>query len=72
MFLKVEIENKAEERIYIEWENARFDNSKVVFDDDTRLSMKNEKANEVVVANSKTHKNITGKNHILSNSISKI
>lgn len=72
LFLRVEIENKTNDRISIEWENSRLDNNKVVFSDDTRLTMRNEKADEVVIAHSKTHKDITGSNHILSSKVSKI
>lgn len=53
--LRIKIQNKTKERIYIEWENARFDNSRIVFGSDSRLSMKNPKADELIHANSISH-----------------
>lgn len=47
---KFQIKNGNDERISIEWENARFDNSKVVFGDDSKLTMRNPKVDEVVTA----------------------
>lgn len=44
--------NKTENRVYIEWENARFDYSRIVFGDDTRLSMRSPKADEAVPSKS--------------------
>lgn len=45
-------ENKTDERVYIEWENARIFNSRIVFDDDRRITMGNPKADEAVSPNS--------------------
>jgi len=41
-------ENGTDERIFIEWENARLNGGKVIFGDDTRLSMRNPKTDEAV------------------------
>ena len=41
-------ENATDERIFIEWENARMNGDKVIFGDDTRLTMRNPKADEAV------------------------
>ncbi len=41
-------ENKTDERIYIEWENARMNGDKIIFGDDTRITMRNPKADEAV------------------------
>lgn len=71
-FLSIEVENKTDERVYIEWENARFNNAKLVFDDDSRLSMKNEKADEVVIAHSNTKKRVTSKKYVLDSSLKPI
>lgn len=48
--IEVSVFNKTNERMYIEWENARYDNSRVVFGDDTGFSMRNAKQDEAVPA----------------------
>lgn len=48
------VTNNTDNRIFIEWENARFDESRVVFSDETRLTMGNPKADEVVFAKSRS------------------
>lgn len=45
-----QISNSSDERVTIEWENARFANSKVVFGDDSKLTMRNSKTDEVITA----------------------
>lgn len=40
--------NKTNERIFIEWENARILGDRVVFSDDRRITMNNPKADEAV------------------------
>lgn len=47
-FLTIYLVNCTNDRIYIEWENARCDNGKVVFGDDRRITMNNPKADEAV------------------------
>lgn len=42
--------NSSDKRVYIEWENAKFQGSRVVFGDDTRLTMGRAKADEVVMS----------------------
>lgn len=44
--------NNTNERIYIEWENARCNHGKVVFSDDRRINMNNAKQDEAVSPNS--------------------
>jgi len=41
-------ENGTDERIFIEWKNARLNGGKVIFGDDTRLSMRSQKNDEAV------------------------
>lgn len=48
------VTNNTDKRIYIEWENARFDEDRLVFGTDSRLTMGNPKADEAVPANSKS------------------
>lgn len=47
-FLTIYLLNCTNDRIYIEWENARCDGGKVVFGDDRRITMNNPKADEAV------------------------
>lgn len=69
-FVGVEVTNNMNERIYIEWENARLNGGKVVFDDDSRLLMNEKKEDEVVISNEKSVKrSITSSYKILSNTI---
>lgn len=44
--------NNTNERIYIEWENARCNHGKVIFSDDRRINMNNAKQDEAVSPNS--------------------
>ena len=65
-----QIKNGNDERISIEWENARFANYKVVFGDDSKLTMRNPKVDEVVTANGVSIKrNITGLDCVDSSSL---
>ena len=48
------VKNKRDERIYIEWENARTNGGKVMFGDDTRLTAKNSKSDESIPARSES------------------
>lgn len=62
------VRNGTDERIYIEWENSRLDGSRIVFGDDSRLSMGNPKADEAVSAHeSSVYRSITGEKKIGSN-----
>lgn len=64
------MDNNTGERVYIEWENARLDGGKVVFDSDTRLTMGNPKADEAVSAHSHSiMRNLTSMNKVTSDSI---
>ena len=49
-----QVENKTDDRIYIEWENARIDGGKVVFGDDRFITKDNPKADEAVSSHSKS------------------
>ena len=46
--LYMTVYNKLDERIFIEWENARTNGNKVIFGTDNRLSMNNKKEDEAV------------------------
>lgn len=46
--LKVSVFNRTKSTMYVEWEDARFDHSRIVFGDDTRYSMRNAKHDEAV------------------------
>ncbi|MBR3496311.1 MAG: hypothetical protein IKH37_06235 [Prevotella sp.] len=62
------VKNNTDERIFIEWENARVTNSRVIFGDDRRISMGNPKADEAVSAHgSSISREITGETYIGSN-----
>ena len=50
----IEVENLTKRRIYIEWENARFNGDRVVFGEESRLSMRDVKADEMVPAGDKS------------------
>lgn len=62
--------NNTNERIYIEWENARCDYGKVVFDDDRRINMNNAKQDEAVSPNSYSiSRDITSMNRVGNDNI---
>ena len=50
----MQINNKREDRIYIEWENARTNGEKVMFGDDTQLTAKQPKSDESVPGKSES------------------
>lgn len=59
------VENGTDERIYIEWENARIVNSRIIFSDDRRINMGNPKADEAISAHrSSISRDITGEIYI--------
>lgn len=59
------VENGTDERIFIEWENARILNSRIIFSDDRRISMGNPKADEAVSAHRNSiSRDITGESYI--------
>lgn len=63
--LFVKIYNKTSNRINIEWENFRIDDSAIAFDTDRRLKMDEPKADEVVFPKSySTHNNLIPKKAI--------
>ena len=62
------IKNSLNERIYIEWENARFDNSRIIFKDESRLMMKMKKTDEAVSSNSYSmERDIQGEKYVMDN-----
>ena len=64
------VRNDLSERIYVEWENARVDNSRVVFGEDRRLMMNLQKADEAISPNSNSIvRHITGEKYIETNYI---
>lgn len=65
-----ECENCTDERVYIEWENARFTKSRIIFSDDRRITMDNPKVDEAISAhNSSISRDITGETYIGSDYI---
>ena len=64
------IVNLLDERMYVEWENFRWDGSHIAFNTDSRLSMRNPKADEVIMGKESSHKTIMRKDNIRSNYIS--
>lgn len=50
--LYMNVYNKLDERIFIEWENARTNNNKVIFGTDNRLSVRNKKEDEAISSKS--------------------
>jgi hypothetical protein len=69
-FVTVYFRNRTNERIYIEWENARCNFDKVVFGDDKRITMGNAKQDEAVSAHSSSlTRDVTSRRNILSNYI---
>ena len=46
------LDNKLDERVYIEWENARTNGKRVIFGEDSRLTANNKKEDEVVTSKS--------------------
>lgn len=69
-FIEVEVFNKTDNRIYIEWENARLDDSKVVFDDDRPITMGLKKEEEVVASRrSSESRKITKKSKFIGDTL---
>lgn len=60
-FIIAEITNNTKGRIEIEWENAKFESEKVIFSDDSPLTMGNKKENEVIYSGDKLKKTFTSK-----------
>ena len=58
--------NNTNERIYIEWENARCNHGKVIFSDDRRINMNNAKQDEAISPHSfSLSRDITSKNYVM-------
>lgn len=60
-FIIAEITNNTEGRIEIEWENAKFESERIIFSDDSPLTMNNKKENEVIYGGDKLKKTFTSK-----------
>mgnify|MGYP007011297507 FL=1 len=67
LFAFVSIQNKLDERIYVEWSNFRWDGSQIAFDSDSRLFMDQPKQDEAIMAGENTDKYIVLKELIGSN-----
>lgn len=61
LFAFVSVQNKLDERIYIEWSNFRWDGSQIAFDNDSRLFMDQPKQDEAIMAGENTDKYIVQK-----------
>lgn len=61
LFCYVSIHNKLQSRIYVEWENFRWDGSAVAFDSDSRLFMDQPKRDEAIMSYEESRKNIVQK-----------
>ena len=57
-FIKVKVINKTNERIYIEWENARISDRQICFGTDNAFSFNNTKSDEVVHSKSSSQKEV--------------
>ena len=69
-FVKFSLYNKTNERIYIEWDNFRIENSAIAFDDDRRFTMNQRKEDEAVASESNSqNKSITMKDNVRDNYI---
>ncbi len=68
-FLHVMIINNTNERIAIEWENAKIFGDQVCFDNDSRLTMGREKPDEVIMRGGYTSKNLLPKGYVLSSRV---
>lgn len=67
-FITVFFWNNTNERVYIEWENARCNSGKVIFGDDRRITMNNAKADEAISPHSTSlTREITSMDNIGSN-----
>lgn len=69
-FITVYLWNNTNERVYIEWENARCEFGKVIFSDDRRITMNNAKSDEAISPHSSSlTRKITSMNNIGSDYI---
>ena len=60
-----QVKNDTDERVFIEWENARVTNSRVIFGDDRRITMGNPKADEAISPHGRSiSREITGETYI--------
>lgn len=65
-FISIYVKNNTNDRIYIEWENARCNSGRVVFDDDRRITMNNAKQDEAISAYGYSlTKHITSQSYVL-------
>lgn len=66
-FITVYLLNRTQERVFIEWENARCLYDRVIFGDDRRITMGNPKADEAISPMSKSLiRQVTGQ-HLIMN-----
>ena len=68
-FLHVMISNNTNERIAVEWENAKIFGDQVCFDNDSRLTMGRAKQDEVIMKGDYISKNLLPKGNVLSSRV---
>lgn len=69
-FITVYLRNRTQERVYVEWENARCQYDRVIFGDDRRITMGNPKADEAISPmSSSLRREVTGQGRIMSDYI---
>lgn len=68
-FLTVNIKNKTDSRLYVEWENARINDDQICFKTDNAFSFNNPKPDEVIHANSESTKEIGNRQYFNKGSV---
>lgn len=61
-FCAIQVHNKLDERIYVEWSNFRWDGDPIVFGDDNRFTMNYKKEDETIIGNEYAQKELINKN----------
>lgn len=61
-YCTVQLHNKLDERIYVEWSNFRWDGDPIVFGDDNSITMNYKKEDETIIGNESTSKELINKN----------
>ena len=61
-YCSVQLHNKLDERIYVEWSNFRWDGEPIVFGDDNRFTMNYKKDDETIIGKEYTNKDLINKN----------
>lgn len=71
VFLGVYIENKLKDRIYVEWENFRWDGGAIAFPNDSRLFMDRPKQDEAIMSGEHSRKSVIRKSRVGSSMVYK-